>query len=134
MMTFAAFVAARLGTFDTFDRIGSAQCVDLVEDYVETVLGKMHIGGNAVDLYDNSNPRQWTRILNGPANFPFPGGVVTWVPTPSLGIGQYGHCGLALLADADHLITLDQDWPPGAPVSVVVHTYTGVHGWLQPRP
>ena len=133
MITFATFVATRLGQSDQVDHIGSGQCVDLVNDYVAAVWGRPHLVGNAVDLFGNAPAVAYLKTRNAPANWPPIGAVVTWDPTPAVGIGPYGHCALCLLADRERLVTLDQDWPPGARVSVVVHDYRGVHGWLVDR-
>lgn len=133
-MTFAQFVASRLGTLDEFDGIGSGQCVDLVEDYVVTVLHQSKIPGNAVDLYANADPRRYTKIANTPTNFPLSGDIVIWGLAPSLSIGVYGHCALAVLADMTTLLSLDQNWPEGARVALCEHYYSGVHGWLRPHP
>lgn len=133
MISFASFVATRLGTRDEVDLIGSAQCVDLINDYVAAVLVQPHIPGNAIDLYANAPIAFYAKTPNGPSNFPQAGAVVVWDETPELSIGPYGHTALALLADSQRLVSLDQDWPPGAAVSVVVHDYRGVHGWLTRR-
>lgn len=134
MISFAEFVSTRIYDYVTVDAGVGRQCVDLVEDYIAAVHGLAHIPGNAIDLYANADHGHWIKVGNLPANFPAPGDVVTWRQTPALGIGPDGHCAVVLLADVNYLVTLDQDWPPGARVEVVVHSYVGVFGWLRVRP
>lgn len=134
MISFAEFLATRLYDYVTVDAGPGRQCVDLVEDYIAAVHGLVHIPGNAIDLYPNADHAKWIKIANSAQNFPALGDVVTWRATPALGISSYGHCAICLLADDTHLVTLDQDWPPGARVEFVVHGYAGVIGWLRARP
>jgi hypothetical protein len=80
-------------------------------------------------LYD---PTRFQRVYNSPANSPPPGALVIWHETPALGIGPDGHIAIALVATSSAMLTLDQNWPPGFPVKINLHSYVGVTGWLVP--
>lgn len=134
MISFAAFVATRLYDYVTVDRGAGRQCVDLVEDYVASCHGLPHIPGNAIDLYANADHALYIKVMNTPNNYPAQGDVVIWSQTPALSIGPYGHCAVAIAADVNHLVTLDQDYPLMSRVDVVAHSYVGVYGWLRVRP
>jgi len=45
-----------------------------------------------------------------------------------------GHIALVLTADNLHILSADQNWPVGAPVSLVLHGYSGCLGWFAPTP
>jgi CHAP domain len=123
------FIAARIGKHvQSVGGVGG-QCVDLVEQWA-IHLGAATIPGNAVDLWANAAPTQWIRNPNSPINYPFAGNIVVWHPRDSVGIGPAGHTAIAVYADATWLLTFDQNWPTGSPCNLVLHTYTGVTGWL----
>jgi hypothetical protein len=109
------------------------QCVDLVENWWLS-RGLPPIPGNAVNLWRNAPPARFLAVMNGPANFPVAGDVVIWREYAPQMIGAAGHCAVALAADASWLLTLDQNWPDGSPVAVVLHDYGGVVGWLRGKP
>lgn len=127
------FAAARIGRVVDAPGGEGGQCVDLVELWT-SALGAERIPGNAVDLYANAAASQWQKVSNGPSNYPAAGDIVIWGKSAAVGISAYGHCSICLVADAWWLLTLDQNWPPGAPVAVVLHPYTGVKGWLRRTP
>jgi hypothetical protein len=104
------------------------QCVDLVNLYLMRVLGLPQIHANAVDWANvRLAGRSW--VVNLPRNAPARGDIVVWGREPKVGTGVNGHIAIALTADDMVLLSFDQNWPEGAPVSIVVHTYAGVLGW-----
>jgi hypothetical protein len=115
-----------------FDGAYGAQCVDLVQFYLRDVLRLSPLSGNAVDAWRLPLPRGLVRHTNTPINFPAQGDIVVWGQDYASGVGPNGHISVALLADALHLLTFDQNWPAGSPCAFVVHTYSGVLGWLAP--
>lgn len=125
------FAAARIGRHVASPGGEGGQCVDLVELWA-IAEGRTPIPGNAVDLFTNASAAQWRKVANGPTNFPQPRDIVVWGPSRAVGIGVDGHTAVCLAADSMWLLSLDQNWPEGAPVSVVLHTYAGVVGWLAP--
>lgn len=134
MKTFGGYLLSRYGGRVDFDAVPPASCIDLVNDYMAAQWGAPRYTGNAVDI-----PRQprtgWTWVSNGPKNYPPRGAVVCWHPNVSgLGIGPYAHTAVAVWADANLLISLDQGWPEDAPANLILHTYTGVAGWWQRSP
>jgi len=106
--------------------VNKGQCVGLVEVYV-TAQNHPPIPGNAVDLLVNADPAHYTRVPNGPENFPGPGAVVCW--GPSWG-GGYGHTAIVLAATPMWLVVFEQNDPDGAAPLVATHSYAGVAGWL----
>ena len=123
------FAAARVGQYVRSPVGLGGQCVDLVEVWAAH-LGAPAVPGNAVDLLRNAPNAAWQVELNGPTNYPPVGAIVVWGEDSRVGIGPYGHTAVCLAADPHWLLTLDQNWPPGRPVGVVLHSYMGVHGWL----
>jgi len=114
------------------DHVYGAQCFDLVNDYVKSVLGLPYLAGAyAVDI-QHDRPKGFMWVANGPDNAPTPGSVVVWQANDRAGTGAAGHCAVALLADDRSLITIDQNWPTGHATAIVFHNYDGVVGWLAP--
>lgn len=108
------------------------QCVDLVNLYV-MARGAPPLRRNAVDWALPGALLRWSWEPNGPSNFPGAGAVVVWKGNvTAVGTGPYGHIAVVLAADAMTLLSLDQGWPPGAPVGLVWHSYRGVSGWWTP--
>lgn len=107
------------------------QCVDLVNCYLQAVWGLPGIHANAVD-WQAARIALWTWTPNGPSNHPAQGSIVVWKPAPAVGVGAYGHVGLAIDADSSDLLTLDQNWPSGSACEFIGHTYVGVAGWHSP--
>jgi len=129
MTTPLGFTRQHIGQHVTSPGGLGGQCVDWAN------LWLMECGGaeqfaNAVSWVTLRIPG-WVWVPNGPSNAPPAGALVVWGPYPPLGIGQYGHIALALAADSMELVTSDQNWPPGAAVALVLHTYGGVLGWQQ---
>jgi hypothetical protein len=102
--------------------------VDLLNWYLDDVLDTAAIRANAADWRTvQVDGLVW--VPNGPENYPGPGDVLVWGPFPRLGIGQYGHVAVNLVADSMHLVSFDQDWPLNSVCRLVLHEYGGVLGW-----
>ena len=107
------------------------QCVDWANLYLINVPKIAVIRANAVDWAGLNLPGfRWT--VNTATNAPTIGSLVVWREAKQVGVGPFGHIAIALAADAMSLLSCDQDWPFGAPVSIVLHTYAGVVGWHKP--
>jgi hypothetical protein len=127
-VSLARFISDHLGDTVTAPGGIGGQCVDLTNVYLieERRLTPLRL-----------NARDWAKVTianahwvpNAASNFPSAGDIVVWHPYPPFGIGVFGHIAVAVAADDMHLITVDQDWPIGAPCSIVRHTYGGVAGW-----
>lgn len=127
-MSLATFISRHYGSMVTAPGGLGGQCVDLANLWVVEELHAEPLRLNARDWATAIVPASvWTP--NSATNFPAPGDIVVWRPYPPLDIGVFGHIAVCLLADALRLITIDQDWPIGAPVKLTVHSYQGVAGW-----
>lgn len=132
-MSLMDLIAQLLGKHIDYDGAYGPQCTDLVEVYIQRCHSLPPIPGNGGDFYANAPGALWTKTPNGPFNYPDPGDIVCWGISPAMGIGAAGHVGVCVMADDMHLISLDQNWPVGAPVSLVLHSFVGVQGWLKAR-
>jgi hypothetical protein len=83
--------------------------------------------------FQHAHVAGWDWVANSPVNRPHTGAIVVWNgPVAALGLSIFGHTAVALLSDVRNLRTLDQNWPTGAPVHEVLHSYVGVVGWWSP--
>lgn len=106
-----------------------AQCVDLTNLYLLDVVGSPQVRADAADWRNRSVVgMRW--VDNTPDNAPVFGDIVVWTQYAPHGIGPAGHIAIALVADPNLLLSLDQNWPDGAPVSFRDHDYGGVAGWF----
>lgn len=130
-MTPFGFVAKYLGQSVTAPGGLGGQCVDLANLYLVECRNLQPVRLNAVDWATHAIPgMKWQP--NGPVNSPPSGSLVVWGPDPAIGTGQYGHIALALAGDPSNFVSVDQDWPFGAPVALTLHGYLGVLGWHRP--
>lgn len=107
------------------------QCVDLYRQYAKDVLEFPQSPGvvGAKDMWTNYLETHYTRIANGPDNYPEPGDVVIW----SGGYGPFGHVAICVLADAHRFVSFDQNLPIGSLPHLQLHDYVHVLGWLRPH-
>lgn len=132
MTALLSFIKAHLGRRVTSPGGLGGECVDLIELWL-LELNHPTVPGNAVDLWRNAPTSAYQLVANGPVNAPAPGDVIVWHRAPAVGIGPNGHTAVAVAADSNCILSLDQNWPDGAYVALVVHPYVGVTGWLHPR-
>jgi CHAP domain len=104
------------------------ECVDLAVLYLAEVYGSAGPQANAVDWARLKVPG-FTWVPNKPTNNPAMGDLVVWAQWDAYSIGPNGHIALALAASPMYLVSCDQNWPTGTPVSLVLHSYPGVAGW-----
>jgi CHAP domain len=128
-MTLASWVASAIGHGVDYDGAYGYQCVDLVNDWATRGCGLHRFAGQAAAGIRPLFAGEWAWQRNLPTNAPPPGAVVIWGPSAAEGIGEAGHAAVALLADGDVLITLDQNWAGVPAATVVDHSYAGVRGW-----
>jgi CHAP domain len=127
-MTVLEFVHRRLGTFITAPGGVGGECVDLANQFLMDMYGEAHIYQNAVDWAGlRLNLSRW--VPNGPVNAPRAGDLAVWGQNVQAGTGVNGHIALVLAANSMWLLTLDQNWPTGAPCELHLHPYDGVLGW-----
>ncbi len=123
----ASFVARYLGQSVQAPGGLGGECVDLANLWLAARNPPLpHVYRDAVNWREAIPGLTWT--ANEPTNSPPPGALVVWQPTPELGIGQAGHIAVALVADANSIVSLDQNWN-WRYVHFVVHSYAGVIGW-----
>lgn len=104
------------------------ECVDLANLWLLEAFRLPHVFANAKD-WEFAAIKGFSWVRNTPTNVPSAGDLVVWGPEPAWGIGANGHIALCLVADVNHLLSLDQNWPEKSPVAVKFHDYRGVLGW-----
>ena len=93
--------------------------------------------GRAIDVDGEYGPQcfagqfhqGWRWIPNAPTNYPVVGDVVVWRQNAEVGTTAFGHCAIALAANANTLLVFSQNWPPGSPSLLKLMDYRGVLGW-----
>jgi hypothetical protein len=136
---FAEFIATWDGRYNNFDNGLGPQCVDLVNQYVQDVLGGKPWGGNAVDKWENYPKDFYDRI---PATEPAKeGDIVIWNGNINSTIDQktnkkipgLGHIAALIRSWGMGFESFDQKWPVGSPCSIQQHYFTHVLGYLRPK-
>lgn len=127
-----------LGKQIEFHSYGSgayAQCVDLCNYYINTVLDTSTkdyteiIGTNAKDFATKYDPEDFDYIVNTPEGVQR-GDIVVW--NGRVG-GGAGHVAIALSGDVNSFQSLDQNWSQVERVTLETHDYKNVSGWLRPK-
>jgi hypothetical protein len=129
MRSLAACVGSYLGQRVTAPGGIGGECVDWANLYLVDVCGHSPIRANAVD-WPHAAIAGFTWVANSPTNYPSAGDLVVWGEQWAIGVGAFGHIALVLLADRFFLVTTDQNWPDGSPVTAHAHSYLGVRGWF----
>lgn len=120
------------GVFVDFDGWFGPQCVDWAQIINKFYGAPMLSGQNASDIWNTYPQAYYTRIANGPNNFPIEGDIVIWNPNIKGITGPAGHIAPARAGCTSMvLLTKDQNYPTGSRIHDVAHTYTGVIGWLR---
>ena len=128
--TLADFIGQVYGTIVTAPAGVGGECVDLADLYALLCYGTPHVYRNAVDWAQGSIPG-WGWIPNQPTNYPHTGDLVVWGASAAAGTGPNGHIAIALSASSMKIVSVDQNWPRGSPVTLRLHSYDGVLGWLR---
>lgn len=138
-MTLQSFKDTYLGKQVEFHSYGSgsyAQCVDLVNLYINTVLDNNTkdyteiIGTNAKDFNTRYDPEDFDFIANTPLGVPQEGDIIVW--NGKVG-GGAGHVAIFLEGDVNSFKSLDQNWSQKERVTLETHNYTNVSGWLRAK-
>lgn len=129
MRTLAACVGSYLGQRVTAPGGLGGECVDWANLYLVDVCGHSPVRANAID-WPHTEITGFLWISNSPTNYPSAGDLVVWGEQWTIGVGAFGHIAVVLLADRFFLVTTDQNWPDGSPVTAHAHSYLGVLGWF----
>lgn len=149
---FDQWVQRANGVCKDMDGSHGCQCVDLMHDYIQEVLGvsraSHNIRGNAYDIYAGipltgktisygGVTVKLTKIPNTPTGVPQKGDIVFWNKSSSNGYA--GHVAMFVNGNASTFTSIDQNWinasTRGSKAALVSHNYTsggGVVGWLRP--
>lgn len=110
------------------------ECVSLVQNYAENVLG---VPGTPVfpvpfaRLMAGARPDYFTWVTNTPEGVPPYGSIVVF--NGRMG-GGYGHTGVAIEGtDVNQVRLIQQNDPLGSGASIKVYNYNNVMGWLVPK-
>lgn len=126
-MDLATFIAGNLGVANVGDTaVNAGQCVGLVEKWLD-VNGKKHIWGNAKDLLQQADLKQFKVTRNLPLNAPQPGAVICW---NGFWGGGFGHTAVVVAANRNFVVVFEQNNPTGAAPVVNTHGYRDVLGWI----
>jgi hypothetical protein len=121
-----------------WDGAFGAQCVDLARFYFAEVCGLDQqpagvVGARDFYLKFDRDPvlkENFIKIPNIPDFIPSSGDVVIWDKSKT---NPYGHIAIFVKGDVKAFNSFDQNFPAGAPCTLVHHTYTNVLGFLRPK-
>lgn len=108
-----------------FDNTSGSQCVDIVKQYFQDVLGLPPFKGNAIDYWTSGVPG-FKSIPNSLFSWPKPGDLVVW------NYGQFGHIAIVNWSRTFDMGVFEQNNPVGSPCHYSDRNYKNVLGWLQP--
>lgn len=109
------------------------QCVDLVNQYIDEVLGLTAIiGTHAKDFATKYNPEEFIYIENGLTAIIKKGDIPIWGAYTG---NPYGHTGIALDGGLMSFTSFDQNWSVPLTSTIENHNYLypKVIGWLRPK-
>ena len=131
-MTLTEFVNRYNGT-----TIGSGQCVPLILQYEQDVLGLTPTPvGDAHEYYDNfyNTPflyNNFDRITYDGTNMPQIGDIVVWNTNVA---PPYGHVDIAYEnITTSRFTSFSQNWTTPLICELINHNYVNVSGWLRPK-
>lgn len=131
-MTLQEFVNKYNGT-----KVGDGQCVALVKQYEQEVLGLTpQAVGNAHDYYDNfyNQPflyNNFDRIEYTGGNLPSVGDIIVW--STAVG-GGYGHIAIVYRnINSSNFTSFDQNWNTPLRCNIEQHNYNHILGWLRKK-
>jgi hypothetical protein len=147
-MTLQQLIDKWNGNFIDFDHSFGPQCVDLMRQYIQDVLGKSQIPGAlyAKDIFKNfQSTKDFTKIINNPKDlnqFPKAGDIIfwgapmglIWVKVGFIKLPVYaGHVAVCTGGNGYKFISFDQNFGGNGACKYVNHDYRGVLGWLHPN-
>lgn len=136
-MNLEQFIAKWSGKPVDFDGVYPNQCMDLMHQYVNDVLGitdrRALSAPGAKDVYLNypngvADDEYFDRIPVSPDQNPQPGDIIFW----GTEVGKYGHVAICVSGDKRNFMSFDANFPLGSLPHIQKHTYKGVLGWLRP--
>ena len=142
-MTIDEFFTKHNGKYVDYDGRYGFQCVDLVRQYINEVLGwapytALPTTGAAKNIFKNfpdGGNKYFQKIKNTPEGIPQKGDIVFfktsyWYPWL---YGWAGHVEIVSVAWLIGLNDFSQNWPSGSFCKFVNRTYKNCLGWLRPR-
>jgi len=138
MQSLDQFIAANNGKkVEVNDPTNLYQCMDLAYGWIDNLeiprAAIAHLYAYQVFTEPNDQTRKYFDIIaNNPINSPKPGDLVVWGKK----VGYAGHIAVCKEAGIFKLITFDQNWGGASFCRLIDHgwSYSGVLGWLHPRP
>lgn len=115
-----------------FDGKYGAQCYDLIQTWNVSWLGLPFIAGAyAYQIYNNYDPKYYTRIANGPNDIPQEGDIIVWSWYYNY---AGGHTGIATgKGDVWSFEAFVQNDPTGTVSHLKTYKYDYVLGWIRPK-
>jgi len=141
-MSLQEFIAAYTGKSVSFPNCSDNQCMTLMHVYLQEVFNltdpSLLANPSAYEVYTNypkeAGSQYFDRVQNTLTGVPSSGDIVVFAANEG-GTGIDGHVCLFISGDMNSFVSFDSNWPEGSlPHSQSHSTYTGVLGWLTPRP
>lgn len=137
-MTLQQFISKYTNKTVDFDGHYGGQCVDLVRQYWQDVIGlskqpKGVVG--AKDFWTNYDRdpvlnENFVKVKNTPSGVPEAGDIMIW----GARYGQYGHIAIVTWADVNSFAAFSQNDPIGSrSIKRKYANYKGVLGWFKPK-
>jgi hypothetical protein len=135
MKTLAEFITEWNWKEADFDGYYGPQCVDIVQYWVKELGIPALVGDPAYTIWNNYDPKYFTRIENGLFNSPMPGDIAIWKPGFN---GGFGHIAIVVSANVFSLSCFSQNDPLGSYPHTRNYSYGygtngGIYGWLHPK-
>lgn len=135
MITLNEFITKWNNKPADFDNYYGPQCVDIVQFWVQNLGIPPLVGDPAYTIWNNYDPKYFTRIDNGLINSPQPGDIVIWKPGYN---GGFGHIGIAVDAGVFSFRAFEQNDPLNSYCHTQSYSYGlfsngGIYGWLHPK-
>jgi D-alanyl-D-alanine carboxypeptidase len=129
MITTDEFVKKYNGEPIDWDGSYGNQCMDLMLQYVNDVLGIPGAPLGAATAYQSfvNGHYLFDKFIYSSGSRPQTGDIIYWDTT----VGFAGHVAVVVSAGNDSFISFDQNWPVGSVCHEQQHDYTGVAGWLR---
>jgi surface antigen len=135
-MTLSEFVKKYLNKqveYHSFNPAAKYQCTDLVNQYIDEVLGLTPIiGTNAKDFPSKVKTNEFEFVKNTPDLIPQKGWIAVWNGRVGSGAGH-----IAIVRDdkatVNQFNSIDQNWSKPLYTTLETHNYKNISGFLKPK-